>query len=45
MKMIQIDRLDKTGSNWIKSDQVGSSWCKMVQLGSNWFKKDEDESD
>jgi hypothetical protein len=40
IKMNPIDHLDKTGSNWIKSDQlvpVGSTWFKMVQIGSNWF--------
>ena len=52
--MNQIDYLDKTGSNWIKSDKVGSnwiksdqvssSWFKMVQICSDWFKLDQDES-
>ena len=48
--MNQIDYLDKTGSNWIKSDKVGSNWIKSNQVSSssicsNLFKLDQDESD
>ena len=36
--MNQIDYLDKTGSNWIKSDKIGSNQIKSDQVGLSWFK-------
>ena len=33
IKMNQIDDLDKTGSNWIKTDKICSNWIKLVTVG------------
>ena len=37
-------KLDKIGSNWIKSDQIRSSRIKLVPIGSSWFKLDQKRS-